>query len=1030
MWLTRLALRRPVTLAMALASVVLLGAVSIVKLPLDFLPRVEFPFIAVWIPYSGGIPSENEREIVRPVEEVLATLGGVQRIFSFSDANEVQVGVTFEWGRDVNLLRMEVKEKIDQIRGQLPPDIQQIVLLTFNSNDIPIIEGRISAKGRDLSESWDLIDQKIIAPLSRIPGVGRVNIDGVLPTQASVYLRFDKIMEHGVDVSRLFQQLEQANVELTVGRITDRGLRYDVRTVSGIDGVEQLRELPIDERGLRLGDVAEVIYGAPALSYGRVLNREPAIAFWLQKASGYNTVEVCRAVEAELERINADPTLQGINSFTFFNQADQITDSLRSLLQGGLFGSLLAVAILYLFLRRVSMTLVVSVAIPLSILGTCIFTFLSGGSLNVLTMMGLMLGVGMLVDNAVVVLESIHRRQSLGASPLSAAVRGTRDVSKAIVASTLTTVIVFAPILVSKADELTVWLGEVGITISVTLLLSLLVSLTVIPALSIRMTRGKGRHEEPRWLCWLKRHYLRMLGWTAVRHPVVTALVIVPAVLLLTVGAMKVTNFKPDTMGDQGIRRESLYVDFDFTGPVDKKTSKRMVGVVGEYLEGRREELGLRDIYSFYVADGGGVTIFFDEGVVSDDFFQEVRDDLRENLPVQAGLVHRFGSEEGSGSGAKTFSVTISGEETDFLQEFAVEAKRRLALIDGISDLRSDNDRGKSEIQVKVDPEQAGRFGISPADVSQVLGLTYRGVQLPRLRTGEKEIDLVVSLLPEDRESIENLSLLTVGAVDDQPVHLNQIADFGFAKSPERIFRRDQRSGVTLTGTWDGDKLDDALRIAGQVMDGMDLPFGYSWNFGSEIIRSREQQSEMGLNMLLALACVFFVMASLFESLTYPLVVIGTVPFASLGVFWLMMATGTPFNMMAMIGMVILIGIVVNNGIVLVDHINGLRRAGRSLDEAIIEGCGDRLRPILMTAGTTILGLLPLAVFHGAHIGDAEYYPMARAISGGLASSTLLTLLVMPTYYRLMTLWAERISSGIGSWDRRSAPVVPRPEEV
>jgi len=468
MWLTFLSLRRPVTLAMALTTVVLLGAVSIMKVPLDFLPQVEFPFIAVWVPYQGGIPSENEREIVRPIEEVLATLGGVQEIFSYSDANDVQVGVTFEWGRDVNLLRMEVKEKIDQIRGDLPADIPQIFMLTFNTNDIPIIEGRISAKGRDLSESWDLIDQKIISPLQRIPGVGRVNIDGVLPTQASVYLRFDKIMEHNVDVNNLFAELEAANVELTVGRVTDRGMRYDLRTVSGLHGVEDLKELPINSRGLRLKDVAEVVYGAPALSYGRVLNREPAIAFWIQKASGYNTVEVCRAIEKELERINQDPTLQGINSFTFFNQADQITDSLRSLLQSGLFGSILALAILYLFLRRVSMTLVVSIAIPISILGTCIFLYLSGRSLNVLTMMGLMLGVGMLVDNAVVVLESIHRRQHAGASPLAAAVRGTKEVGRAIVASTLTTVIVFAPIVLSKDDEMGVWLGEVGVTISVT----------------------------------------------------------------------------------------------------------------------------------------------------------------------------------------------------------------------------------------------------------------------------------------------------------------------------------------------------------------------------------------------------------------------------------------------------------------------------------------------------------------------------------------------------------------------------------
>jgi len=1010
-WLTRLSLRRPVTMAMALVAVVLLGAVSLMRVPLDFLPRVEFPFIAVYIPYAGGIPAENEREIVRPVEEVLATLGGVERIFSFADADEVQVGVIFEWGRDVNLLRMEVKEKIDQIRGELPPDIQQILLLTFNTNDIPIIEGRISARGRDLSESWDLLEQKIVAPLQRIPGVGRVNIDGVLPTQASVYLRFDKILEHNVDVNRLFQELQAANVELTVGRITDEGLRYDLRTVSELHGVEELRELPIDERGLRLGDVAEVVYGAPALDYGRVLNREPAIAFWIQKASGYNTVEVCRAIERELERINEDPTLEGIDTVAFFNQADQITDSLRSLLQGGLFGSVLAIAILYVFLRRLGMTLVVSIAIPLSILGTCIFIYLTGRSINVLTMMGLMLGVGMLVDNAVVVLESIHRSQHRGATPVAAAVRGTREVGRAIIASTLTTVIVFAPVVVTRADELAVWLGEVGVTISVTLLISLVVSLTVIPALSVRMSVAGGVKEDAAWMRWLKRRYLRVLEFSALRHPLLTALVLVPAVIAGTVGAMKITGFAPDVEGDQGLRRESLYIGCDFSDGVDKYASKEMVLKAADYLEGRREELRVRDIYSFYTADYGGVTIFFEDGVVSDDFYRETREDLRENLPVQAGLRYRFGGDEGDESGAKTFSVTIGGEDTEVLQEFAEEAKRRLAMIDGVADLNSDADRGKPEIRVKVDPDLAGRHGITADAVAQIMGLTYRGVQLPRLHTGDKEIDLVVSLLPEDRESLENLALLTVGDHDGRPVQLAQVADFEFGRSPERIFRRNQRTGITVRGTWDGEKLDDALAQVRPVMDGMDLPLGYEWDFGDEIQRARQQQNEMGTNMLLALVCVFFVMASLFESLLYPLVVIGTVPYASLGVFWLMMATGTPFNIMAMIGMVILIGIVVNNGIVLVDHINNLRRAGLDLDRAVREGCADRLRPILMTAGTTILGLLPLAVLHDAHVGDAEYYPMARAICGGLASSTILTLIVMPTYYRLATLWVMRLGA-------------------
>ncbi len=1026
--LARFSLRRPVALTMVLAIVVLLGSAALLKLPLAFLPTVDFPFIGVVIPYAGGVPEEVEREIVRPIEEVLATLGGVQEIRSQSQPDQAFVGVRFDWGRDVDMLRLEVQEKIDRIRGELPPDVRRILLLTFDSSDIPIVEGRIAARGRDLSASWDLLDQKIIAPLQRIPGVGRVNIDGVQPTQASVYLDLDRLLAHGVDAGALFDRLASANAELTVGRVTERGLRYDVRAVSGLRGAEALAELPIGD-GLRLRDVAEVDYGAPPLEYGRRLNGEPAVAFWIQKASGFNTVEVCRAIEARLAEINLDPTLQGISSFTFFNQADQITDSLRGLLQAGLFGSLLAVGILYVFLRRLSLTLVVALAIPLSILGTMLFLYAGGHSLNVLTMMGLMLGVGMLVDNAVVVLESIHRRQAEGRRPAAAALRGTREVGRAITASTLTTVIVFAPIVVSKSDELAVWLGEVGLTISATLVISLLVSLSFIPALSVRLSRPGGSGSEAGWLAGLRRRYLATLGWTALRHPVLTGLVLVPAVLAVTGLAMGLTGFKPQDFGEEGLRRERLYLDLDFDGPVDLDGADRAARVVEAHLESRREELGLRDVYSYFSPDGAGVTLFFRRGVLSDSFYREVRSDLRESLPVQAGLQYRFGDEEGHGSGEKTFSLTVWGERTELLRDYAEEARRRLAALPQVADLRSSADDGRHEVQVRIDRERASRHGVRAADAARVVGLAYRGIHLPRLDTGEREIDLVVSLRPEDRRSLENMAMLTVGERGGRPVRIGQIADLALAAGPRRIERTDRRTGVTIRGTCADGDLDEVLGEVRRVMDGMALPVGYGWGMGSEIQRARQQQSELGLDMLLALACVFFVMAALFESLLHPLVVMGCVPFASLGVFWIMMATGTPFNLMAMIGMVILIGIVVNNGIVLVDQVNNRRRGGMGLDEALLAGCSDRLRPILMTAGTTILGLLPLAVIRGAHLGDAEYYPMARAICGGLASSTLLTLLVLPTYYRLSVRWAAAFGRSLRAAlapDGRVARAAPR----
>lgn len=1009
MKLVRFSLRRPVTLGMLVASAVVLGAISLAKLPLAFLPQVEFPFIGVVVPTPGGIPSEIERDVARPIEEVLATLGGVRDITSESTEDQTFVGVEFDWGRDVNLLRLEVQEKIDQIRGTLPDQVRDVYLFTFNSNDIPILEGRISATGRDLSESYDLIEQRIIHPLRRLPGVGRVTVDGVNPTEGAIYLRFDRIKEHGVDVGRLFEELATANVDLSIGRVTKDGLRYDVRSVSGLSRIEELETLPIGSGDLRLGDVAELVYAAPMPSYGRRLNGEFAIAFEVQKASGYNTVEVARAVKEELERINEDPALQGVSSVAFFNQGEQIEESINGLWESGIIGSLLAVAVLYVFLRRWSLTFVVTLAIPLSLLATFIYFHFAHMTLNVLTMMGLMLAVGMLVDDAVVVLEAIYQRRSRGASALAAAFRGTQDVALAITASTLTTVIVFLPVIVTKGDELSVWLGQVGITIAVTKLASLVVSLTVVPALAVLLSRTTSIGKEARWLAAVRSVFRRTMEWTTLRHPRLTGFVLVPAAFVLTGALMAVTKFKPDILGEEGIRQERIRISLEFTGAVDKRTAGDHAKIVETYLASVREKLNVREIYSVYGPDFAVVSAFFEGGALKSKALKRTRDAMREGLPVQAGVKYTFGDEEGNDSGAKGFAVTLFGEDTELLNTLAHEAKRRLASLDGVRDIMSDADRGHPEIQVAVDRVKAAQFGLRPETVSQVLGLTYRGTRLPRFSLAEKEIELTVSLLPEDRESIENLSALTVGAKDDQPILLGQLADLRFEKSPQAIVRTNQKTGVTVRGTYEGDDEGEMLEQVEAVMREFDLPLGYGWSFGSEIERGRERQSEAGLNLLLALCCVFFVMAALYESLVDPLLIMGCVPFALLGVFWLMMATGTPFNIMAIIGVVILIGVVVNNGIVLVDHVNANRRLGLSTEDALVRGCEERLRPILMTAGTTILGLVPLAFQTGASVGDAEYYPMARALIGGMATSTILTLIVLPTYYRLTHAWLDDV---------------------
>lgn len=1000
MWLTRLAVRRPITVTMGLVSLLVIGAISLSRLPLNFLPQAEFPFIGVQVPYANGVPEQVERDITRPIEEVLATLGGVQEIFSESDADGAFVGVVFEWGREVDVLRMEVKEKIDQIRPELPADVRDIFLMTFNTNDIPIVEGRISARDLDLSENYALIEQRVVNRLQRVPGVGRVSVNGVEPSEVTVWLHLDRIKEHRVDVGRLFEILRTANLDLTAGQVTREGLRYTIRAGVDYDGWEQLASIPINERGLVLGDVADVDYGAPVLTYGRFLNLEPAVAFDIQKSSGANTVQVVRRVKAELAEINADPALEGIDVLMFFDQAEQITHSLESLLSSGLIGGLLAIAVLYFFLRNLATTLITSLAIPISIVGTCTFMYFNDLSLNVLSMMGLMLGVGMLIDNAVVVLEAIYRRLQLGEDAVTATIEGTREVGRAVVSATLTSVVVFAPIVLGSGSQLVVWLKEVGLTISVTLIASLLVSLTIIPVLTAHLMRNRNAVGENRIVDGWRDRYGRVLEWTAIRHPWITSFVFVPVVIGLTVGAIAVTGFGPDSMEERGIRQEFLRIAYEFADDVDYKTSRKTVEAVQEALWEKREEYGMRYLYSFYMDGHAANRLYFHERSISPEKMREYRERLREDLPAFAGVTYRFGSDDGGGAGAQAFSVTLHGEDSAELGRLAREVKRRFELLDGVEDVSTDEERGNREVHVRVDGEQARRLGVDPRTIAEVMGITFRGVPLPRLPSDSRELDFWVVLREEDRRNVDDLRSLTVSVQNGREITLGQLATMELGRGSSRITRRDQRTAVRVHGSYAGEDFDQALEDVASTMAQMVMPAGYGWNFGSRIQRAQEQENQMGMNALLALACVYMIMASLFESLRHPTVVMSCVPFAGIGVVWLMILTNSPLNILAMIGIVILIGIVVNNGIVLVDHINNLRRDGMPREQAVLEGARDRLRPILMTVATTILGLLPLAISTTKVGGDGpSYFPMARAIIGGLAFSTVTSLLLVPLVY-------------------------------
>jgi HAE1 family hydrophobic/amphiphilic exporter-1 len=1009
MQLYRHAVNKPVVVLLCLITLFLMGIVAAYKLPIEFFPRIEVPFIGVFVPYRDSHPEFIERNIVKPIEEVMATLGDVDEIFSNAGEDEAFIGVEFNWGREVSVLRMEVKEKIDQIRSELPDDIEHIQIFTFDTNDIPILEGRISSKGRDLSGSYDLIERAIINPLKRIEGVGTVNIDGVEPKEVAIYLSLDKLKAHRIDVDRLFTQLQGANMNASSGEITADGLRYSIRSVGSFRSFEQVENLIVNAEGLKLKDIATIYYGEPVVTYGRYLDGEKAIAFWIQKASNANTVEVARRVNEAMERMNSDPALEGINVLLFFDQAEEILHGLHSTRQAGIIGGLFAIMILYFFLRRWSTTLIVAIAIPFSVICTLAFLYFTGRTLNMLTMMGLMLGIGMLVDNAIVVLESIFRHQSKGVESHQASIIGANEVATAVTAATLTSVIVFAPIVFGSAtDSLFVWLSSVGITISVAILFSLLISLTLIPFLTSRFLKPK-KAKPSAFLGKMLDKYVTTLRWTTIRHPKLTLFVFVPALVAITIGAGAL--FKIFEMDEESeILMKRIYMNYEFSDNLGYKQTREYVKYVEKALDDNAEKLDLKTVYSYYTDNFAATTVYFEDRYLSKKKLVKKRKLLREILPEMAGVKIHLGDDEGQSSGgAEAIAVNIFGEDKQALNLLAEEVKRRFEYLDDLTDVKTSIETGREQIQISLDREQASRFSLTSEGITGVMNLTFRGVQLNRFQTKEREVPMIISLDPSDKVGIYNLQNLLVGMQDDREVTLGSIATFKETRGASNIWRQNQMTTVSVQGLYQGEDNSEVMGQITAIMNSMEYPVGYYWSYSSRIRERQQQKSQMGTNALLAIVCVYMLMAALFESLLHPMVIMLCLPLAAVGVVLIMVFTGTKMGIMAMIGIVILIGVVVNNGIVLIDHINNFRRRGLSLEEAVIEGGRERFRPIVMTAATTVLGLFPMAVGN-AHIGNGQYFPLARAVMGGLISSTFLTLLVLPTFY----VFGERVKAYLG----------------
>ncbi|MFC0677747.1 efflux RND transporter permease subunit [Lysobacter korlensis] len=1022
MSVAELSIKRPVTTVMFFVTLVVIGLIAAFRLPLEAMPSVSFPVVFVQMPYAGSTPEEVERTVLRPTEEALATLSGVKSMQGTARADGATVMVLFsDWERDVQIAASEARERIDAIRDELPEELQRVFIGNFSTDDEPVLAIRLASESINLANSYELIDRELKRRLERVPGIAQVRVSGATPNEVEIAVLPDRLVAHDISLNDLTRRLQSLNFSISAGQITDGGQRLRVQPVGELTDLDELRDLVI-ANGVRLGDIAVVRLKPARMDMGRRLDGRPAVGLDIFKERSANLVEVARLTLEEVERIRAEPATRGIQIKVIENQGESVTSSLAELAEAGAIGLLLSIAVLFFFLRHWPSTLMVTLAIPICFVMTLGFMYFAGITLNILSMMGLLLAVGMLVDNAVVVVESIYQeRERNPGNPRLASILGTRHVAIALSAGTLCHCIVFVPNLFGERNVLAIYLSQIAITISVSLLASWLVAVSLIPMLSARMKTPPAVNRQAGFIHNLQERYSSLLRWTlAHRGKSVLGIALIVAVSIAPIAMTKYNMFG----GDEGNETE---VRYQWNGSYTLDQVSDEVARVEAFLDANRERFHITQIYSYFSEEGwAGTRVTFDPEF--DGTTKSLADAISEALPKSARAKLVVGQQQGGGGGGapKTVQLQLVGDSTQTLHELGRDIVPILAARKELRDVRIDTGDRNSELQVRVDRERAAAFSFSSEEVASFVGLALRGAKLKDFRRGDTEVPVWVRFDGAEQFDARDLSTFNVRAPDGRSVPLLSMVDVSIRPASTQIERTNRQTTLTIEAAPMGETtLPDARKAVEQALESIAFPPGYSFTFDTiQFFDESAMVQQMIFNLLIALVMIYVVMAAVFESLLFPSAIMSGVVFSVFGVFWLFWLTGTEFNIMAFIGILVLMGVVVNNGIVMIEHINNLRRRGMSRTDALVEGSRERLRPILMTMGTAILAMIPIAMSTGGSGDEISYFPMARAIAGGLAFSTIVSLLFLPTIYAILDDLRTSTSRTIARARGRSVPTL------
>lgn len=1025
MQLAKFSIRRSVTTAMIYLIVVGFGIFSLTQLKIDLFPDLSFPVIAVITNYRGVGPEDIENLVTRPLESAVSATQNIDTVQSRSLEGASLIILQFAWGTDMDVAETDVRNRIDLVRDALPSDADDPLVVAFDPSMMPVVYLSLSSPNLGPTELRRLAEDKIQPLLERVAGIASVQIIGGLQRQINVKLNPTLLAAYRLSPDSVVTALRAQAGLFPAGKIETSSRKFNLRLYSEFQSVDAIRETVLklqDGLPVLVKDVAEVEDGYQESLMDVRVDAKTGLMLLLSKQSDAYTVQTAARVKAALPGITA-LLPPGTQFSTLFDQSEFILLSVGNLSNTALISFVLTMLVIYIFLRNWRGSVIIGVSIPVAVIVTFGVLMLAGLTLNVISMAGLALAIGMLVDNSIVALENIYRHREMGKSLMQAADEGTSEVGMPVIASTLTTLAVFVPVLFVPGITGQLF-RDMVITISFSLSVSLLVALTLVPMLSSKMLHAYSVEEKARHN-WFKRLlegffergltrvYSAALHW-AIHHKII----VLALVLAAFIGSLLLV---PSLGGDFMPRNDEGMIQFNVNMAAGtplvnlRQMALRVEQIIADEVPERQSVFVNFGEQEGFSAMGGGTSSTIQATIKLTPLAERTRsqfvieDRLRERLAELPGVSFTIEQQQGMGMGGKAIEVKVIGFDLDRARLIAEQIKTQMQQIKGFVDVELNLTESLPQLQVRLDQNVLNDFHLSGLQVASMVSTAIEGKTAVTYREAGDEYNVNVRLAPEFRQDREALGELLIPVMADTMVPLRQLGVVEEALSPPTIFRENQDRYIAVECNLSGIDLTKATQAVRSILAATPIPADFTVVIGGNAEDQQESNRYLAIAFVVAVILVYMVMASQFESLVDPFIIMFTVPLSVIGVFVFLYITHTTLSVMALVGLVMLVGIVVNNGIVLVDYINQLRDRGDELYQAV-EECGmARMRPVLMTSLTTILGMVPLALEIGA--GSESWSPLARSVIGGLTATTLLTLIVIPILYIIF--------EHVGEWFRK-----------